>query len=185
MLECKNKPESHDSECLFEADVKYYKSVIAESNLKKMRRRVWLSSVLPIGYVLYDLSIVNMTASRDGIRLFGLTDGEFLISFFIAVLFFSISYFWNLSLRCRGFTTNNFLREIGKLCVAPDTRAGVDRGILLADAEHVDSRDLRGTLSGFARNRLVEFIDLFFVPWILPGVVVLVALALLGVEAFL
>ena len=184
MIERKDKPESHDRESPFEADVIFYKSVIAEPNLKKMRRRVWLSSVLPAGYVLYDLSIVNMTASRDGIRLFGLTEGELLLSFFIAVLYCSVSYFWSLSLRCRGFSTANFLKETWVLCVAGDKRAGFERGIIRADAEHVDSRDLRGTLSGFERNTLVEFIDLFVVPWILPGLVAFVALVLLGIETF-
>ena len=165
----------------FHEDLCDYKSVISDPEIKKFRRRVWISSVLPIGYVLYDLSLVSETTSQSGISVQGLTEGKLLSFFLVAVLYFTVSYFWNIGLRCRGFP-ENFLREIWKMCLARDETAGLDRGYLQAEAEDVEHRDLRATLSGFTNNRLVQFIDLFGLPWVFPGVIFTCAVAALGYE---
>ena len=177
----------------FVDDYKKYKSAISDT--KPLIKRLYISLILLLFFCISDQSIGRFDFFIVSIEGLGVDSAVILLCLF--VLCFAVIHLWKFFVACRDYRVGEFRKTVLKMCCTPnffdqkwfgrrwDIQILHDRGWELSAAEkhneylEIIGDNMHGMLKGKIGSRLIVFLEMILIPWFIPWVSLVVAIAVL------
>ena len=181
----------------FVDDYKKYKPVISDT--KALRKRLYISLILLLFFCISDKSMSKFDFFIVSVE--GLSADSAVIFLCAFVLCFAVVHLWKFFVACRDCGVGKFRKTVLRACFIPKffdqdwfgqqqfgnliARERNIRAIASSQSLEIIGDNMYGMLKGKIGSRLIVFLEMILIPWIIPWVSLVVAIAILFYKVFL
>ena len=177
----------------FVNDYKKYKSAISDT--KPLRKRLYISLVLLLFFCISDKPIGGLDFFIVSVE--GLSADSAVIILCLFLLCFAVIHLWKFFVVCRDYRIEGCRKTVLKVCCIPEffdknwfgtrrdiqTLFGRERKLLSVEKRNefieIIGNNMLGAVAGKTGSQLIVFLEMILIPWIIPWVSLVVAIAVL------